>query len=78
MTKAAKRRAPRSESTGRQTPRRTTSASQPLSNTGLETIGENEPGAPDALDLVETVRPMSPHAAKSLDLATPQRSSWSD
>ncbi|MEO6027597.1 MAG: DUF6335 family protein [Candidatus Binatia bacterium] len=69
MAKIAKKRAPRSKSTGRQTPRRTTSTRQPISTAGLDTIGENEPGAPDGLDVAETARPMSPHAAKSLDLA---------
>ena len=69
MAKTAKKRAARSNSTGRETPRRTTSTDQAISNAGLDTIGESEPGAPDGLDVAETARPMSPDAVKSLDLA---------
>jgi hypothetical protein len=43
----------------------------PIARTGIEGIdaSESDPGMPDAIDVAETARPMSPQAAKSLDLA---------
>lgn len=55
----------------RRTSAKTASGIRPIARTGIEGIDttENDPGMPDALDVAETARPMSPEAAKTLDLA---------
>jgi hypothetical protein len=73
-TKPAKPRTqrPAKPTTRERRPGRTKSAvDQPISSTGVDGIDatENEPGAPDAIDVAETARPLSPEAAKSIALA---------
>jgi hypothetical protein len=75
MAKAVKQHPPRrsagsskARASARATARRTPTP-RPISTAGIDAIGEIEPGVPDALDLAETARPMSPQQAKSLDLA---------
>lgn len=62
-TQSARRRSSTNESSG--------SRSVPIAPTGVEVIDatENDPGMPDAIDVAETARPMSPEAAKSIALA---------
>lgn len=67
--KAPKSRGKQSAGRARRSSTKVASRSRPISTAGIEAIGESEPGAPDALDLAETARPMSPEQAKSLDLA---------
>jgi hypothetical protein len=67
--KPLKRRGTKAVPHARRTAGKTTSGG-PISRTGIEVIDtENDPGMPDALDVAETARPMSPEAAKTLDLA---------
>jgi hypothetical protein len=72
-TKAAKplKRTAKSTPRTRRSAGNAASEVRPIARTGLEVIDstENDPGMPDALDVAETARPMSPEAAKTLDLA---------
>ena len=58
----------RAKASARASTRRTP---RPITLAGIDEVptGDLEPGAPDALDLAETARPMSPGSAKEIALA---------
>ena len=65
-TKRKKRETPRKQVTANKKP-----SQQRLTLAGIDEVpaADLEPGAPDAIDVAETARPMSPRAAKEIELA---------
>jgi uncharacterized protein DUF6335 len=55
----------------RDTPSKERSAPRPFIPTGIDVIPttDADPGSPDAIDVAETAKPMSPHASKEIALA---------
>ena len=72
-SKAAKTPRSRGKQTtgrGRRSATKESSQTRPISRAGVDVIdAESDPGMPDAIDLAETARPMSPQAAKSTEIA---------